>query len=853
MASRDHEARGESPREAAYAARREFGNATLVKEVTRQMWAAAWLDGLLQDVRLALRSLRRTPAFTLTVVAMLALGIGAAAAMYGILDRLLLRAPEQVRDPDRLFSPYITTTDFRGATGARGTMQWREFRLLSDGMAAGATSAAFVGPSTEQFSMGVTEFKAQRVIASSGYFDVLGVRPLLGRLFLPEDSASGAPPIAVISHGFSQRQFAGARNVLGRTLRVGMILYGIVGVTPRGFSGATPERVDVWLPAGQAGPAAFGADWEVNAFWWRMVSRVRPGHSPAQAVAGGFISLRTAPPNPRYRSGAYRGIQASSIVPGRAPTGPTTALRLSYLVTGAASLVALVALANAAGLLFLRALRRRRETAVRLVLGVSRARLLRAVAVESILLAFLAGAAACLVAAVGGEVLRRLLLRVDWAVPVVDLRVAVLTLGVSLAIGFVAALLPGWLAGRPETVAALKAGIRDVGPRRSPARASLLAVQAGMSLVLLAGLSLYLRSFQRARAFDFGPDVDHLLVAELQEPRDYPPPVPAEMSDAVASRVRALPGVQAVALATSMPLWSASMTMVRVEGVDSFPRSANGPYVVEAGVSYFAVAGLALRRGRYYVDQGPGGPREAVVSEAMAHAIAPGFGAIGRCLYAGVNATDCRRIVGVVGDLRYRFTHPDPDLTYYIPLSQTAMQGGAKAIVVRAAEPARLVPAIRQIVASLAGAKDPNAVRTLRDIVDPQYRQLRQGMALFGIFAGLAVVVAMIGLYSLVAYSVTQRAHEFGIRVALGARVSNLVQLVLGQALGYAAAGLLLGLVLALLAGRYIAPLLYQTSPRDPLALCAAALALVLAALVASIIPARAAARADPRQALQAE
>jgi len=295
------------------------------------------------------------------------------------------------------------------------------------------------------------------------------------------------------------------------------------------------------------------------------------------------------------------------------------------------------------------------------------------------------------------------------------------------------------------------------------------------------------------------------------------------------------------------------VTRVRVQGLDSFPRAVDGPYLVEASPGYFAVTGLALLRGRYYVDQGPGGPREAVVSEAMARAIAPDGGAIGRCLYVGVPGSDCRQIVGVVRDLRWKFATAEPQLTYYIPLSQTVTHDGATSLIVRATRPARLVPAIRQIVASLAGVEDPEGVLTLRDVVDPQYRRLRQGLTLFGIFAGLAVVVAMIGLYSMVAYSVTQRAHEFGIRVALGARAQNLVRLVLGQALVHAAAGLVLGLVLALLAGRFLAPLLYQTTPRDPLALGAAAIALVVAALAASIVPARAAARADPRQALQAE
>jgi predicted permease len=855
MSARDHEARGESPTEAIYAARREFGNATLVRETTRRMWGGAWLADLGQDLRLAMRSAQRAPAFTSTVVVVLGLGMGAAGAMYGILDRLLLRPPEHVQDPDRLFSPYITNTDFRGAEATRGRMQWREARLLANGMGVRTSSTIFTGPSGASVSIGDVEVNARMIMASTSYFEVLGVRPLRGRLFLPEDSASAAPAVAVIGYGFWQRRFGGAQDVVGRRIRQGKVMYTIVGVAPRGFSGTTPEQVDLWLPAEKAAPSAHGSEWPVNHFSWEMVARLRLGQTGARAAAAGFIRLRTAPPNPRYRvGGEYRSVQAGSIVPGRSPVGPGAALRLSCIVAGAAVLVALIALANAAGLLFLRALRRRRETAVRLVLGVSRGRLVGAVAVESVVLAALAGLVACVVAAVTGELLRRLLLRVDWAVPVVDLQVGALTLVASLTVGAVAGLLPGWLAGRPETLAALKSGVREAGPRRSLARTALLSAQAGLSLVLLAGLSLYLRSFQRARAFDFGPDVDRLLVAELQQrTNEYPSPVGREISDAVAARVAELRGVESVALSNSNPLWSFVGTAIRVEGLHSFPRSMEGPFVVESSPGYFATTGLRLLRGRNYMDQGPGGPREAVVSEEMARVIGRSGDAVGRCLYVGRGSVDCRRIVGVVKDLRVALTHADPVLTYYIPLSQSVMLLGAATLIVRADKPARLVPAVREIAASVARVRDPEAVQTLRDVVDPQYRRLRQGITLFGIFAALAVMVAMIGLYSVVAYSVTQRAHEFGVRVALGARATNLVRLVLRQALGYTAAGLLLGLAVAILGGRYLTALLYQTSPRDPLALLAAALALVVAALVACILPARAAARADPRQALQAE
>jgi predicted permease len=855
MAAGDREARGESPREAAYAARREFGNATLVKEVTRQMWRGGWLSSLAGELRLAARSLHRSPRFTASVVLMLGLGLGAAAAMYGVLDRLLLRAPEGIKDPDRLYTVYITHTNYGGADLTRGSLLWREFHLLTDGVSAISGAAAYSEPSSDEVAVGAERVRAQTVMASVSYFDVLGVRPEFGRFFLPEDSLPAAPPAAVLGYGFWRRRFGGAHGVLGKTITSGPVTYTIVGVAPRGFSGATPDVVDVWFPAEQAAEAAFGVQWR-QSFFWRLIARLRTGQSAAGAAAQGFVHLRAAPLPPHIGALAYKSAQAASIIPGRAPTGPGSGIQLSYLVGGASVLVALIALANAAGLLLLRALRRGRETAVRVVLGVTRGRLLVSVAVESALLALLGGAAACAVAATGGGLLRKLLLRVDWAMPVIDVGAAGMILFASLVIGFVSGLVPGWLAGRPDTVAALKAGARAGGGRRASARGALLVVQGALSVVLLAGLALYVRSFEQARAFDYGPDVDNVLAVEL---RDWSPgpqrPVAPAVYQEVEDRVAALPGVHAVALANTTPLFSYAMTPFRAQGVDSIPRSANpfgGPYVVWASPSYFAAAGLRLVRGRVYADGGAGGPREAVVSEALARALWPTSNALGRCLYVGTE-TDCSSIVGIVSDVRFDLTHPEPMRIFYITLPYAPPSQSAASLIVRAQDPGRLAPTVRSIVASVAGARSPEAVHTLRDIVDPQFRRLRQGLTLFAIFAGLAVVVAIFGIYSVVAYGVTQRAHEFGIRVALGARAANLVRLVVNQALAYAGAGLLLGLLLSIVGARYVAPLLYQTSPRDPVALAAAALALVVAALVACIIPASAAARADPRQALQAE
>jgi predicted permease len=858
MAAHDHVTRGESPQEAAYAARREFGNATLVKEVTRQAWGGAWLDPLLHDVRLAARSLRRSPAFTLSVVVLLGLGLGAAAAMYGILDRLVLRAPEHLQDPEHLYASYISQSMTGGVVITRGVASWYESGLMAGASEGIAGAAVYGGPSGANVDIGGEPVRAQATVASADYFAVLGVRPEAGRFFVAGDSGAGAQPVAVISHGFWRRQFASRAATLGMRVGYAGRTFTIVGVAPSGFSGTTPERTDIWFGA-ESGLAPSQREF---GYGWQSVIRLKGSRPPSHVAAEILLRLQHAQAGPHAAPTVYTRVRLTSTSAGSAPLDTAGALRLPYLVAGAAAALALIAVANAAALLMLRGLRRSRETAVRVVLGVTRWRLLVSVALESGLLALAAGLAACAVAAAGGEALRKLLLGVDWAVPVVDPRVALLTLLASLAVGSVVGLVPGWLAGRPHVVAALKAGVHDLGFRRAPGRTTLLVVQSALSVTLLAGVGLYARSFERARAFDFGPDVDHVLAANLFSVSSGPgghgfttqagvmtPPADPR---ALVARVLKLPGVQAAALANLTPLWGRAMVEFRVEGLDSFPRG-HFPTIVETTRDYFAAVELPVIRGRLFADQGPGGPREAVVSEEMARALMGSGGAIGRCLYLGHESRDCRRIVGVVGDVRGSLSNPMPEATYYVPLSQAQSGPGAGSLVVRSQDPARLVPLVRQVVASLAGIRDPEAVRTLREIVDPQYRRLRQGLALFGIFAGLAIVIAMTGMYAVVAYGVTQRAHEFGVRVALGAQAASLVRLVMSQALRYAGAGLLLGLVFALVGGRYVAPLLYQTSARDPLVLGVAALALLLAAALACVIPAGAAARADPRRALQAE
>jgi len=561
-------------------------------------------------------------------------------------------------------------------------------------------------------------------------------------------------------------------------------------------------------------------------------------------------------------------VALGSIIPGRfriAIGEASDSLNLSLLVAAVALIVGLIAVANVANLLLLRALSRRRETGIRLALGVSRWRLLRAVLAESLLLAALAAAAAAYVSAAGGELLRKLLLQDTWAAPLFDWRVFGFVAATAFGVGVLTGLVPAAFGGRTDVLASLRAGVRLSAWRRSRARGALMVGQVALTLVLLAGFGLFARSLDKAEHVDFGADVNHLVMLSPQRTDRGVSPAESRVTpaalDGLLERVRHLPGVRAAALGqAAIPMWSFGVQAMRAEGVDSVPNSSDqgGPFFSQIGPGYLGAVGLRLVRGRTFTPSEYASPATvALVSEEMARRLWPGQDAIGKCLYVQVDRTattqpPCSAIVGVVGNERRDVSEP-PLMQYYLPLPRNAWSAYPDIIVRTAGDPQRLAKPLTAVAKVVQPNLAPEAVRALPRILDRQLHPWSLASALLAMFGALALLVAMVGVYSVVAFDAAQRRNEFGIRVALGASGWDLARLTLGQGLMYGVIGSLLGIALVIVAGRFIASQLFHTSPHDPVALAAVAVLMLGAVLLACLAPARTAARADPRISLQAE
>jgi len=865
---------GWEPAAARAEAERQFGDVRRAREtlvrlgtaLAERRTRAEWWEGALADLKTALRGMMRSPGVTATVVVMLGLGIGGAAAMYGLLDRLLLRVGPGIEAPGELRRLYINS--YNRLEGIRASTPWLDAEQIVGlqkawGLpvaSAASWTAGLGGPAGERIPI---------AMVSGSYFAVLGARPARGRRLATVDDQAGAAPAAVISYGLWRRAFAGDRSALGRTLIVDSLHLTIVGVAAPGFSGLSPDRVDAWVPMQVAGPALIGngLNWNQSLAGFDAVVRLTGASRPEQLSSeawGVYRSHRTAgelilTSDIGGPGDSAISAQLAPVNPGARPGALSDTVRLSLIVGGLALMLCLIAVANATNLLLLRAVRRRRETAVRLALGVSRGRLVRLGLIESMIVALGGAGAAMLFATWSGVVLQKLIVRQEWQRGIVDARVLAVATVIGLLIGVVTGLVPGWQASRPEAIAALKSGARSEGAP-SRLRSGLVALQAALTLLLLVGSALYLRSFLHARDVDFVVAADHLVSVDLERAAGRPDArgVSTDVVQQIAADVRRVPGVAAIARATIAPIYGMGGSPLRIEGVASFAVGMHGPFYSEVDSAFFGVAGLPLRRGRGFTqaDVSAAAP-VAIVNDAFAQRFWPGQNAIGKCLYiawsGAADASACRQVVGVVSHYRLRVDDDEPSLSYYVPLGDR-WNDGTRALVVRTSAPAQDVEGgIARVVRARLPDAAPEAVMALSDITSSELDPWRSGTTLFALFAGLAVILATGGLYAVVAFSVAQRRREMAIRVAIGAPAKELARLVLRMALRPVTLGLLIGLGLALWLVRFIAPLLFHTTARDPVALGAAVAALFVAAGLACIGPAASAIGADPREALQAE
>ena len=858
----EYEHEGMTGEDARSAAARRFGNRTFLQEQRRGAVGLAWLDALRQDARYVLRSLGMSPGFTAMVVVTLGLGIGANATMFGIIDQLLLREPAHVVDPERVVRFYTTTRTDAGGEFTGNTVPYALYAEMRQVRAFEHVAAETPGESTTGRGSDARRISVGRV--TWDYFPLLGVRPALGRFFGPEEDR---PPrgerVVVLGDGYWRRAFGGDAGVVGRTLEINGLRYRVIGVAPEGFAGARSGGYDVWAPLSEHGPRVRD-DWPTtwDAYWLQVIGRLKPGVTPRQAgLEATAVHRRLYPGGPPERSIASARLSVRPLWFGDNGREPAE-IAVSRWLVGVAAVVLLVACANAGNLVLARTLRRRREVAVRLALGISRGRLVRLLLAESIVLSLAGGVAGVLIAVGGGRFLRAVLL--PGGTPI-DARVLILTALAALVTGLLVGLIPALQGSRPDLTTALKAGAREGGIQRSRLRTTLTVLQAALSVILLVGAGLFVRSLWNVRSLRLGVDSDRVLVVDVGEAWVAGHPDVARSDEARAlvqmrdlyaralERVRAIPGVESASISNGTPFRGSTAFALEIPGWDSIPKlPGGGPYVSSVTSDYFHTMGTRLLRGRLFTaDEEAAGARLAVVSETMARTLWPGRDPMGRCLIL-MDSKQCWNVVGVVEDARrFRVVGEPAAMQYYIPLARDFM--GGQLLVRSARSPGLMIETIRRELQRLDPGIGYISVQPLQDNVDWQVRPWRLGATMFVAFGALALLVAAIGLYSLVAFLVAQRTHELGVRMALGARTADIARLVMGRGVGPALVGVAIGCGIALALGRFVEPLLYETSSHDAGVFLGVAATLLTFAVLASVIPTWRATHVDPAIALRTE
>jgi predicted permease len=873
---------GLSRDEALRRARVEMGGTVARKEEMRAAWGwgtRAW-DDLRVDIRYALRSFARTPGFTAIAVISLALGIGANTVIFGVtkhilLDRLAAYKPEELRLLSWM-SPKKSVVH----------SSWGMRRLTPDGK---YLSTSFTYPAYEQLrkqnrvfddvfafkdfprltaTIGEQSEAVSAQTVSGNFYRVLGVRPELGRAIQDsDDGAPGSGPVAVISDEFWTRRFGRSPDVVGKTIQLNLTPVTIIGVNPRGFTGAssTQEAPDVILPFSMASIAT--PVWskkplltDPNLWWVLVMGRVKPGVPDEQARAAMDLVL-----NATVRSTATVGKDEAvpSLVLQDGSRGENQASRMfskpAYVLMALAGFVLLLACANLANLLLARASSRQREISVRLALGAGRSRILRQMFSESLLLSLAGGAAGLALGYCGRNVLPRLLSS-TWKASTTDIqfdwKIFGFTAAISILTGLLFGLAPAWQASRTQVSSGLKDNAQSVTQRnRNLTGKTIVVVQIALSMLLLVGAGLFVRTLMNLNRSHLGFRPDGILLFNLQPPRTrYSAPKDLVFYHRVEERLRSVPGVSAVTLSdVTLISGGVSDTDFIPDGV---PKKADGDQssnVMSVGQNFFSTMGIPIVAGRAFssTDTETSSP-VAVVNQRLAREFFPSnINPIGRTFKHG---DQHMTIVGICGDAKYDSLSDDPPVTFYMPYRQqlNGKQSMTYEISTRM-KPAAIVPALRNAVASVDKDVPLLDVRTQQEQIDDTTREERIFASLTSGFGALALILACIGIYGIMAYAISRRTNEIGIRMALGAQPGRVQRMVLREAWWMALIGVVAGLGAALAMGRLIASMLFGLKPWDPVTLGIAALLLVVVALAASWIPAQRAAGVEPIKALRHE
>jgi macrolide transport system ATP-binding/permease protein len=855
---------GMNPEEARRAARIEAGGVEQVKESVRDIRAGIWLETLLQDLRYAARMLRKNPGFTAIAVLTLGLGIGANTAIFSFIDAILYK-PLPVQSPEQLVDLYnsegknVTEINYMPLSFPDYQDLRDQNHSLSSVLAYSDTLVAIQGAEESRIvgAEAVTE----------NYFETLGVKPFLGRAFDPSTKhAPGDDPEVVLSYTMWQRTFAADPNVVGRTLVINATSMTVVGVAPSDFFGAFRGiSPDLWLPLSMdAALHLYDPMDDRGSNWLLSLGRLKPEVTVAQAQAElATIAAQLEKEYPKSNKDRSIKIFPANQVKFQ-PDLDTTVSATSYVLLGLVGLVLLIACANLAGMLLARAAGRSKEIAVRMALGAGRLRLIRQMLTESLLLSFLGGLCALLLTVAFNRALTRLLEGINLPVPIhialgLDVNARVLGYTIAMVVGttLLFGMFPALRASRGAIPSAMnEQGRSSTGSRKKHRTLNVLVVsQIAISLLLLICAGLSFRSLRNAYRVSPGFDPAGVATATFIPSRNgYTRTQIDSFYRQLGDRIRALPGVSSLAFAASLPLnLTIQVAACAPQGQDSQPLE-KWPHLDRSivGPSYFATMRIPILQGREFSEQDSGSaPPVVIVNEAAAKQFWPGQNPLGQKVRFGGEDT-YSEVVGVARDGKYRTLGEAQRSFVYRPLAQ----GGNTdwILIVRiAGDPRPVTGEIRSIARQLDSKVPMLHLQTLEERTAVSLLLPRTGAAFFGLFGLLGLVLASVGLYGVIAYTASQRTHEIGIRMALGARPRQILELIIRQGLTLAALGIVIGLAGAFAATRVLSVILYGVSERDPVTFAGISLGLILIAILACYVPARRAMSVDPMVALRYE
>jgi predicted permease len=806
------------------------------------------MGDLWQDLRYGLRMLMRSPGFTIVAVVALALGIGANSAIFSVVNTVLLR-PLPYKNPDALMTVWEEATHLGfpyNTPSPANFIDWREQNTVFEGMAALAQRSFNLTGAGEP-----ERFDGRKV--SANLFSILGVEPLLGRTFLPEEDKPGSR-VVILSYGVWQRRFGGDTGIIGRALTLNGEPYTVVGVMPATVDLPSMDNWhdQLWVPIALTAEEAASR----GNHYLEVIARTKPGVTRQQAQAEmTTIAARLEKQYPEENTRV--GIRVRQLH--EQLVGDIKPALLVLL--GAVAFVLLIACANVANLLLARAAVRQKEIALRLALGASRSRLTRQFLTESVLLAGLGGLVGLLFAYIGLNVLKTFIPpSISQAQAInMDAKVLIFTGLISLVTGLIFGLAPATQASNFGLSETLKEGGRDssAGSRGNRIRGVLVVSEVAVSFLLLIGAGLLINSFLHLRKLDPGYRADHLLTMKVALPETKYPDKErrAPFFRELIRRVQTLPGVESVAVASNLPLtYSGDSMPIGVEGRPD-PPPDQSPDVVLRVVSpgYFHTMGIPLAQGRDISEKDtPDAVRVVVISEKTARYFWPGQNPIGKRLKPGSTTSDSpwREVVGIVKDVRQNDFVAEPKMQMYMAHEQVG-SFAANALVVRTqVDPLSLGTAVRKVVWEIDKDQPVSDIRSMEEIVSRAVARQRFSTMLLGIFATLALVLAAVGIYGVMSYSVAQRTREIGIRMALGAQRSDVLKMTVGQGLRLVIMGVAIGLAAAFVLTRVMASLLFGVSATDPITFIIISLVLMAVALIASYIPALRATKVDPMVAL---